>query len=53
MQQETLYSRKGKTIKDIANNTSKTYPSINLAKKESVILQKSNGGLGAGAVVVV
>lgn len=51
--QETLYSRKGKTIKNIAENKSETFESINRAKKESHKLQLSNGGLGMGSLVAI
>lgn len=53
MKQETLYTRKGKTIRNIAENTSETFPSKNKAKKESVKLQRANGGLGMGSLIVL
>lgn len=53
MNQELLYTRKGKTIRNLAANTSETFPSKNLAKKASVKLQRANGGLGMGSLVVL
>lgn len=52
MKQELLYTRKGKTIHNIVENTSETFPSRNLAKKASVKLQRANGGLGMGSLRV-
>lgn len=42
------YERKGATIKDLENNTSKTYPSITEAKRASRKLQQAKGRLGQG-----
>jgi len=50
MKQELLYTRKGATIRTLADNTSETFDSKNKAKKESVKLQRANGGLGCGAL---
>lgn len=40
---DAKYERKGKTIKDLESNESKTYDSINLAKKDSRSLQGTSG----------
>lgn len=53
MKQELLYTRKGATIKNLIANTSETFKSKNKAKKESVKLQRSNGGLGCGSLKVL
>ena len=52
MKQELLFTRKGATIHNIAANTSETFDSKNKAKKESVKLQRANGGLGCGSLIV-
>ena len=53
MKQELLYTRKGKTIHDIAANTSESFASKNKAKQASVKLQRANGGLGCGSLIVL
>ena len=50
---ETFWSRKGRTIRTIGNKEQKSFDSINLAKKESVKLQLSEGVLGAGHMVAI
>lgn len=52
MSQELKYTRKGKTIHDIQNNSSETFESIGLAKRKSRELQIANGGLGLGSLQV-
>ena len=49
---ETTHERKGRVITNLVGKSKKTYPSINEAKRESAIIQRSNGGLGAGSVDV-
>ena len=47
------HCRKGRTITNVETNKATMYRSINAAKIESVRIQKANGGMGAGAVVVL
>lgn len=49
---KTLWSRKARTITEVETGKRRLFDSINLAKKESVKLQKSEGGLGMGSMVV-
>lgn len=54
---DQVYSRKGAVIIDLSSpddsvTRSKVYDSVNLAKKASVKLQLTNGGLGCGYVQV-
>ena len=48
------YIRTGKTIKNVEDDTSKSFKSINKAKKESTRLQQmaDGGKLGCGSLVV-
>lgn len=49
---EPTHIRKGKTIRNLADDSVKVHESINAAKRASREIQKSNGGLGMGAVKV-
>jgi len=40
-------------VEEVTPAESKSYDSVNKAKKASVEIQQANGGLGAGAVQVV
>ncbi len=53
MKQELLYERKNHVIMNLTTEKKEHFDSINLAKKQSAILQRSNGGLGMGSLVVV
>jgi hypothetical protein len=50
---KTLFTRNGKTIKDLTTTQSHAHLSINAAKRMSRVLQHANGGLGCGSMVVL
>ncbi len=47
------FERNNHTIKNLENGKRKPYDSIALAKKKSFKLQKANGDLGMGSLVIV
>lgn len=49
---QTLFKRKGKNITTVATGAVQHFDSNNKAKQASHKLQKANGGLGAGSLVV-
>ncbi len=50
---ETKYIRKGKTIKNLQDNTSETFDYVNEAKVKSREIQMSeDGALGRGSLMV-
>jgi len=49
---KTKYIRNGKSIFNTEDLAWKVYDSVNKAKKESRKLQRANGGLGRGSLVL-
>lgn len=47
---EPQFIRKGKTLRNVADNTVETFKSISQAKRRSLELQLQNGGRGMGYV---
>jgi hypothetical protein len=50
---KTMFTRKGRTLRDLESGTENTFDSINQAKRESRRLQRRNGGLGRGSLRVI
>ena len=50
---KTLFTRKGKNIKDVTTGKTTGYKYNNEAKRASAKLQKENGGLGRGALKLI
>lgn len=49
---KALFERNGKTISDLTTGKATGYKTTNQAKRASAKLQKENGGLGRGALIL-
>ena len=50
---KTIYERKGKKIKNLEENTTEVYKSINAAKRKSTQIQLStDGAIGRGCLML-
>lgn len=53
MKSELLFERNGMNITTLETGNCEHFKTINEAKRKSVLLQESNGGLGCGSMRVI